>query len=302
MRSRKSISAGEFFCLESSACKACLSIGFVNNLIHQHRLLGHFVRGIFVLLCGSTIASFCGTAHAEENSRVAVYAAQLARSLSDKQRSVLERIPQPERRLLALRAYLKAGPNLDTRWSWTNDEIERYSRSAEYARLLEDLAAVKHAFERAHPGFTIYANTEARSLDTQIERWNSNERVGSAARNLYGAAITSLASTPAAAAQQVVHDFKRFLDTWRPSPVAPLAAPGLSLHGRMRAIDFQIMRGSEVVAATEVAAAADHWDTPGWTHKLQRAVRAAGSRFEGPLKSPHEPWHYEYRGAATSRQ
>jgi hypothetical protein len=269
--------------------------------VWSHRTWSRALRYTALLCCGVLACHSGRTAPLDDSARVATYAAELARSLSAKERAVLEQIPDSERRLLALRAYVKAGRQLDARWSWTRDEIERYSQSQEYARLLEDLAAVKGAFERANPGFTLYANTEARSLDAQIERWNANPHVGATARNLRTAAAASLAKAPAMPTQDALQAFKRFLESWRPSPVAPLAAPGLSLHGRMRAIDFQIMRGPDIVAATDIAAAAREWDAPGWTHKLQRAVRAAGARFAGPLQSPHEPWHYEYQGAQPMR-
>jgi hypothetical protein len=74
-----------------------------------------------------------------------------------------------------------------------------------------------------------------------------------------------------------------------------LAAPGLSLHGRARAIDFQIHRGVRVVAGPEVAKIADTWEGQGWSRKLREAVMGASNKFKGPLAAPNEPWHYEYQ-------
>ena len=96
---------------------------------------------------------------------------------------------------------------------------------------------------------------------------------------------------------------RRFRGRWwlaaiRPGPgdpPSPLAAPGLSMHGQSRAIDFQIMKGGRIVAATEVGAVEREWDAAGWTRKLRQAVLAASPRFKGPLAAPDEPWHYEYR-------
>ena len=73
----------------------------------------------------------------------------------------------------------------------------------------------------------------------------------------------------------------------------PLAAPGLSLHGQARAIDFQIMKNGQIVAGTEVSAVGAIWAKHGWGRKLQDAVQ--GTAFKGPLLSPNEPWHYEYQ-------
>ena len=79
----------------------------------------------------------------------------------------------------------------------------------------------------------------------------------------------------------------------RPVPTAPpLAAPGLSLHGRSRAIDFQIMRNGRIIAPTEVAKARSVWEKQGWARRLAAVMR--DTRFVGPLQSPNEPWHYEY--------
>jgi hypothetical protein len=71
-----------------------------------------------------------------------------------------------------------------------------------------------------------------------------------------------------------------------------LAVPGLSPHGQSRAFDFQVMRGSQLIAGPSSPSS---WDESGWTSKLQEAVRRASTKFSGPLASPREPWHYDYR-------
>jgi hypothetical protein len=87
--------------------------------------------------------------------------------------------------------------------------------------------------------------------------------------------------------------FANFLREWRPTPTAaPLAVPGLSLHGRSRAIDFQIVQNGRIIAPTEVSKVRSVWEQQGWTRKLAAAMH--GARFVGPLQSPSEPWHYEY--------
>jgi hypothetical protein len=213
--------------------------------------------------------------------------------LGAREQLTLEQIPDLNRRLLALRAYVRAGEDLQSRWSWSNDEIREYQRSREYQRLLTELDRVRIEFERRNPGYTLYVNTQVRSLDLQLERWNSNPRVGKTADNLGAAVRAALAggSEPTAAS---LERFRQLLATWRPHPVAPLAAPGLSSHGRMRAVDFAIMRNGRLVASTSVATVGREWEAPGWDRKLKEAIVAAGTRFEGPLKSPNEPWHYEY--------
>ena len=77
-----------------------------------------------------------------------------------------------------------------------------------------------------------------------------------------------------------------------PKPTS--AAPGLSEHGRLKAIDFVILKGHVVIAKTntEKEILDQQWETPGWTRKLKEAVTQSQSVLTGPLKSPYEPWHY----------
>lgn len=251
-----------------------------------------------LVLAASLSVAALQACQASDEATLANHLNAVAQTLSSPERETLQRIHDFDRRLLALRAYIRAGEKLKSRWSWTDDEILTYQRSDEYQALLEDLAKVSAEFERQNPGYTLFANTEVRSLDTQIERWNSNVRVGQTAANLQAAASTALKGASARPTDASVKDFKSFLAAWRPTPVSPLAAPGLSMHGRMRAVDFQIMRNRRIVAATEVSAVPTQWEAPGWDRKLKQAVIASKTGFEGPLKSPNEPWHYEYKGRA----
>jgi hypothetical protein len=93
--------------------------------------------------------------------------------------------------------------------------------------------------------------------------------------------------------------FANFLREWRPVPAAaPLAVPGLSLHGRSRAVDFQVMQDGRIIAPTEVAKVRSVWERQGWAGRLATAMR--DTHFVGPLQSPHEPWHYEYAPSARA--
>lgn len=263
----------------------------MNSYRQIHFRLGRIARGVLVSF------ALCLTANAHASERaLSSHMVALELQLDSRERAVLAQIADPSRRLLALRSYLRAGTNLGQRWSWTDGQIRRYEQSTEYQKLLADLDVVRHAFERDNPGFTLYANTQVRSLDTQIERWNSNPRVGKTAGNLHELAAKQVDRAEPDA--QSLERLKELLLGWRPAPVAPLAAPGLSKHGQMRAIDFQIMRGKRIVAATEVGAVQRDWAAPGWDRKLRRAIDKAGGRFAGPLQSPNEPWHYEYIGEA----
>ena len=210
-------------------------------------------------------------------------------------KEALQRIGGKPRQLLAVRGYLRAGPQLSSRWSWSADEIRAYESSQEYRDLLAEIAAARARFEAANPGYSLYATTAARSLDQQLQRWNSNASVGVIAERLQEAAVRELSakSYPAHPDARATVRFANFLREWRPVPgAAPLAVPGLSLHGRSRAIDFQITQNGRIIAPTEVAKVRSVWEHQGWTGKLAAAMR--DSRFVGPLQSPNEPWHYEY--------
>lgn len=222
------------------------------------------------------------------------YVDRVAASLPVDAAATLQEIEGTPRRLLAARSYLRAGNNLKTRWSWSKDEIAAHAKSAEYRALLAETDAIRRRFEAQNPGYTLYANTEVRSLELQIARFNTNKSVGRAAAALQKAALVELAkpayTTPAEDAS--VQRFRKFLTGWRPPMAAALAAPGMSRHGQLRAIDFQIMKDGAIVALTDTATVKRQWDAPGWTERLHAAV--AGSKFRGPLQSPYEPWHYEY--------
>jgi hypothetical protein len=247
------------------------------------------IVAIVALLLAPLQIAVASTDHALDE-----YLRHIADSLPAKTAETLKQIDGTPRRLLAARAYVRAGDTLRSRWSWTADEIQSQSRSPEYRALLAETDKVRARFEAQNPGYTLYANTEARSLELQMARFNANPSVGRVATVLYKQAVREIAKPDYGSPDQAdaVERFKQFLAGWRPPAAAPLAAPGLSRHGQLRAIDFQIMKGGAVVAATETGTVKRNWDAPGWTKKLQAATE--GSNFRGPLQSPYEPWHYEY--------
>ena len=200
------------------------------------------------------------------------------------------------RQLLALRSYLRSAPHLAERWSWTQDQIEAFEGSPEQRDLQQEIDRVRTAFVAANPGFELYVNSQVRSLDVQVEHWNSNESVKAAAEEILAAA-QALIGSPGFAAnrpEQGQEALKAFLTRHRPVPTPTIAAPGLSLHGQMRAIDFQVHQGGRVVAGPSTATIATDWVAEGWATKLDAAVRAASDKFVGPQASPPAPWHYTY--------
>jgi hypothetical protein len=208
------------------------------------------------------------------------------------------------RRLLALRSYLRSGKNLEERWSWTQEQIAAYEGSPEQRELQREIGRVRTAFVAGSPGLELYVNPEVRSLDSQIEHWNTNDSVAAAADGILAAAQALVESSgfPAAQPEKAADVLCRFLSGYTPVPTPTIAAPGLSPHGQMRAIDFQVHQGNRVVAGPSTATIATDWEAGGWAAKLDAAVRATSSRFVGPLANPREPWHYTYTPESVAAQ
>ena len=212
----------------------------------------------------------------------------------------LLQIPDPGRRLLALRSYVRAGRTLEDRWSWTSSEIEAFQGSEEQLALLAAVAAVGDHFAEANPGYAIYANTKVRSLDIQIERWNANRSVGIAADELLWAWRGKFGDNEKAAADP--KKLAAWLKGFRGKKRSNLAAPGLTAHGQARAIDFQIKKGGTIIADTDSRKIETVWRAEGWEVKLKESMDAAGPAFSGPLTAPDEPWHYSYDPAKQASQ
>lgn len=253
-------------------------------------LAGASCACVAIVLCSMGARTACAR---EAAAPVDEYLVHIAQRLGPQPRAALRRIEGAPRRLLAARSYLRMADDLAERWSWSQAQIEAFAGTPEYRALLAEVAQVREAFERQNPGYTLYANTQARSFDVQLRRWNENTGVGRTALHLHRAAQAELRrGYPAAADAAAAARFAEFLRSWRPAGAAPLAAPGLSLHGQSRAIDFQIVKGGEIVAGTQIASVRKVWEGQGWARKLRLAV--ADADFIGPLTSPNEPWHYQY--------
>ena len=209
------------------------------------------------------------------------------RELPDFVTATLQSIDGTDRQLLALRSYLRNRETLTLRWSWSDEEIASYQRSVEYRAVLSELKKITARFEALNPGYTLYVNSQVRSLDLQIRRWNENESVGTAGRELGKAVRRELRNDSCDA-------LRGFLLNWWPARPPTLAAPGLSKHGQARAFDFQVKRGERIVAGTDTSRSVAVWDKKGWTGKVMTAVQSASEKFSGPLRIPYEPWHYEY--------
>ena len=155
---------------------------------------------------------------------------------------------------------------------------------------------MRKKFEILNPGYTLHVNTKVRSLETQIKSWNETKSVQVAAQDLVTAANMEI-SKPVykdLPDQPSLMRFELFLKNRRVPSTPTVAVPGLSPHGQLRAFDFQIKQGDKIIAGTNTSVIKDIWDGQGWTEKLRTAVKSASTKFNGPLESPREPWHYEY--------
>ncbi len=256
------------------------------------------------LLCLLAIALCLPAAHADEGmdaSAIEALALGIAAKTDARVAAVLPRIEGTGSKLLALRSYLRSGCHLAERWSWTQDQIAAYAGSTEQDQLNAEIQRVREKFEQSNPGFQLFVNPQVRSLDIQLADWNRNESVAAASARLLQDAVAHL-GTAATNALRGTPMLESFLKSYAPVPTPAVAAPGLSPHGQARAIDFQVHRGGEIVAGPDTPTIGTVWEQGGWAARLDLAVREAGSRFVGPLVSPHEPWHYSYTQVAIFNQ
>lgn len=232
--------------------------------------------------------------------------ARVAATLTPDARKALEQIDGTPRRLLAIRGYLRAKDSLASRWSWSEAQIEAYAQSPQYAQMLAEIKKITARFEQLNRGYTLYANSQVRSLGVQLERWNKNRTVGKLADELFAATHRRIAQhmvQPSGTSDvSTEQELARFLADWRPSSAIPLAAPGLSLHGQSRALDFQVYAGNRLVAGPDTSTVASVWKAQGWARKLAAAINESSDRFVGPLAVPNEPWHFEYIPAPVDQR
>lgn len=247
-------------------------------------------------LVGGAIALFSvGVVQAQDALDAHMKAA--AKLLDTRAQAALQQIPDTNRQLLAMRGYLRSGNQFGDRWSWTQEEIDLYNRSREKAAAQAELERIRAQFAAMNPGYTLQVNSEVRSLDVQIARWNVNPSVAKTASQLRAAINKELRKGyPQDPTLGSTAQFAAFLGAWSPNVPAPLAVPGLSRHGQARAFDFHIVYDDHIVASTNIDRVKAVWDRQGWTARLKEAINAASDHFIGPLAAPYEPWHYEYTG------
>lgn len=261
-------------------------------------------QALTIALCVPTLAlAMLPAAYADESVAAVpleTLAAAIAAKTDARVDELLPRIDGVGSRLLALRSYLRSGGHLSERWSWTQEQIAAYEGSPEQLELNAEVQRVREAFEHLNPGFELFVNPQVRSLDIQLASWNRNDSVAAASARLVQDAIAHLATASGDTASADM--LEAFLKSYAPEPVPTVAAPGLSPHGQMRAIDFQVHKGTEIVAGPDTHTIGSTWERGGWAARLDTAVREASRKFIGPLISPREPWHYTYTPVAVADQ
>lgn len=226
------------------------------------------------------------------------YLGGVAGRLDARPRGAVARIDGLHRKLLAVRTYLGRAGEIRSGWTWSDAQFERFRASGEYAEALAEVEKVRTAFALLNPGYTLSVQTEVRTLSDQIGLWNTTGSVNAAGMQLLEVCrhfivdSTLYQDTPQSAD---LGRFRTALRNCKVGTVPTVAVPGLSQHGQLRAFDFVVRRNGNIVAGTSTGDMGVVWDRSGWGKKLKEAVEAASSRFEGPLKSPREPWHFTYK-------
>ena len=235
---------------------------------------------------------------ADTNAKLLLYVNAVAGTFpltdGDKVREALRMIGDPPRlQLLALRRYIRKAKSLDAQWAWDQAHILKFENGAESAPIRAEIRKVKTAFETLNPGYSLGVSP-VRSLARQVDKFRGNATVNKAAVGLEQACLEAMDDYPNTPDPEKTQQFRTYLAKCSVRPEPSSAAPGLSDHGQMHAIDFVVLRitGRKLIAGTSTATIRDMWDAPGWTEKLRAAVTSAGDAFDGPLKSPREPWHY----------
>jgi hypothetical protein len=245
---------------------------------------------------GSSPEAAAAAQAADAAPKLEHYLEAAAASLDPRALAALSKIEGTARRLLAVRGYLRGEALMVSRWSWTAEEIKSYEASAEHQKAMEEVEKVRRKFSEQNPGYEIYVNTQVRTLERQIQLWNETKSVETAAGELVALALSELAGAAYndMPSQSSTEKFRKFLQASAPVTVPTVATPGLSAHGQLRAFDFQIQKEGQIVAGTESASIKSIWEAQGWEKRLKDAVSAGSSKFQGPLQSPREPWHYNY--------
>lgn len=244
-------------------------------------------------------------ASAEE--KLKAYADAVEKELETEIQGALNGMPLMDRRVLAIRGYLRfptmGRGSISANWAWSNQDMEEFKKTTEFTKMKAAVADVKSTFAAQNVGFTLGVDPDkVRSLESQVELWNQNPTVQKLGLELKTELLKTLATLPDTPDEASLKAFKKVLIEARLSGTPSNATPGLSQHGQAKAFDFVVLKGRDVIASTQTATLKEKWDDAGWTAKLKKAVQEAGDKFIGPLPAPYEPWHYIYKAAAATAE
>src|SRR5262245_23367742 len=116
------------------------------------------VQGLLptLTLLALLVVGLAGKAAAEDAISLDAVLAKLAPPPSGE---ALTQITDAGRKLLALRSYLRYGPKIADRWSWTKEQIKAFEGSPAHQALLAEIEAVNKHFRAANPGYEIYVHS-----------------------------------------------------------------------------------------------------------------------------------------------
>lgn len=209
--------------------------------------------------------------------------------------------------------------NFRMKWAWTSEDVQKYMSSEDGKKLKERIAAVSKNFQQQTglSGYTLDHASLERTLDTQISLWKGNWSVAKLGPQLVTKLNAALVAGkyPDPPTDDSLAKFYKALRGTTLDPVAnpnnpkktystpTNAAPGMSDHGRLSAIDFIVKQNGKAVVGTATAQI-DKWKEKvegrvSYAEGLKAAVTKLNSDagttiFDGPLAAPEEPWHYIY--------
>ncbi len=249
----------------------------------------------------------------DEKEKLAQHVKAVPAYLNDKRMvDVLGQIPDLNRRLLCLHRYIRIldkrnGKWVDDHWAFTKDDYKEWQKTDDFKLRGREIKAIQDRFTHSNKGYKLIAGSKFRPLAKQIDNWNENKSVRLNSEAYFNMALTELKKpsycgldtfldtrNPKCTESEVtsIQSFYKFLNRdYRPKPSLMVATPGFSNHGTGLAIDFVVKKsdGTVIVSATD----ASKWTSSGWAEKLASAMRGA-AHFNGPLKTPNEPWHWTF--------
>ena len=124
------------------------------------------------------------------DAKIAMYVDALCYDFPPFLRDTLGKLPDLERRTLALHRYLlkiskSSVAALRKQWAWSEQEFDDFKGSDEDKLLTKELASVRKAFNAANSGHKLRTGPKFRNLQQQIKNWNKNGSIGTNAKKYF---------------------------------------------------------------------------------------------------------------------